>query len=63
MRAYPEIRDVQTRDSHLHLTLAQPMDNAPLVRLLVNAGVDIEEVRKGKNSLEEVFLTLMEEQA
>ena len=63
LRAYPEIRNVQMRDSHLHLTLAQPMDNAPLVRLLVNAGVDIEEVRKGKNSLEEVFLTLMEEQA
>jgi len=63
LRAYPEIRDVQVRNSHLHLTLTQPMDNAPLVRLLVNEGVDIEEVRKGKNSLEEVFLTLMEEQA
>jgi hypothetical protein len=29
---------------------------------LVNAGVQVEEVRRGKASLEEVFLTLMEEE-
>jgi ABC-2 type transport system ATP-binding protein len=63
LRAYPEISDAQVQNSHLRIVLAQPMDNAPLVRMLVNAGVEVEEVRKGKSSLEEVFLTLMEEQS
>jgi hypothetical protein len=30
---------------------------------MVGAGVQVEEVRRGKASLEEVFLTLMEEEA
>ncbi len=34
---------------------------APLIALLVQKGVAIEDVRRGKASLEEVFLTLMEE--
>jgi ABC-2 type transport system ATP-binding protein len=34
----------------------------PLVSLLVHAGAEIEEVRRGKASLEDVFLTLMEEE-
>jgi ABC-2 type transport system ATP-binding protein len=38
------------------------MDVAPLVNLVVSAGVQVEEVRRGKASLEEVFLTLMEEE-
>ena len=36
-------------------------DVAPLVSLLVQAGAAVEEVRKDKGSLEDVFLTLMEE--
>ena len=35
----------------------------PLVRLLVQAGAEVEEVRRGKASLEDVFLTLMEEES
>jgi hypothetical protein len=34
----------------------------PLVRMLVQAGAEVEEVRRGKASLEDVFLTLMEEE-
>jgi ABC-2 type transport system ATP-binding protein len=34
----------------------------PLVSLIVRSGGDIEEVRRGKASLEDVFLTLMEEE-
>ena len=34
----------------------------PLVSLLVHAGAEVEEVRRGKASLEDVFLTLMEEE-
>ena len=33
-----------------------------MVNLLVDAGVAVEEVRRGKVSLEEVFVTLMEEE-
>ncbi len=35
----------------------------PLVRLLVQAGAEVEEVHRGKASLEDVFLTLMEEES
>jgi ABC-2 type transport system ATP-binding protein len=35
---------------------------APLVSLIVSAGAQVEEVRRGNASLEEVFLTLMEEE-
>jgi ABC-2 type transport system ATP-binding protein len=64
LRARPEIAAVRLEqgNSHLLITLAQPLDNAPLVRMLVGAGVEVEEVHKGQSSLEEVFLTLMEEQ-
>jgi len=34
---------------------------APLVSLIVQSGGAVEEVRKDKGSLEDVFLTLMEE--
>ncbi len=44
----------------LTITLHKPISAAPLVRMLVNAGVEIEEVRKTSASLEEVFLNLME---
>jgi len=34
----------------------------PCVRLLVQAGAEVQEVRRGRASLEDVFLTLMEEE-
>jgi ABC-2 type transport system ATP-binding protein len=51
--------DVQ--NDHLFINLREETDTAPLVSLMVGAGVQIEEVRKDKASLEEVFLTLMQE--
>lgn len=62
LRARPEVANVQLHDGQLSLELRGERDMAPLVSLLVNAGVQVEEVRKGKASLEEVFLTLMEEE-
>jgi hypothetical protein len=35
---------------------------APLVSLIVQSAAEVEEVRRGKASLEDVFLTLMEEE-
>jgi ABC-2 type transport system ATP-binding protein len=62
LRARPEVSTVEVHDKRLLIQLRQEMDVAPLVSLMVGAGVQVEEVRKGKASLEEVFLTLMEEE-
>jgi len=62
LRARPEVSAVEMHDSHLLVHLRRETEVAPLVSLIVGAGVQVEEVRKGKASLEEVFLTLMEEE-
>ncbi len=62
LRARPEVAAAVVQNKHLEIDLRQETDTAPLVSLMVNAGVEIEEVRRGKASLEEVFLTLMEEE-
>jgi ABC-2 type transport system ATP-binding protein len=62
LRARPEVSDVETQDRRLLIRLRQDVDTAPLVSMMVSAGVQVEEVRKGRASLEEVFLTLMEEE-
>jgi ABC-2 type transport system ATP-binding protein len=62
LRARPEVSAVEMHDSHLLVHLSRETEVAPLVSLIVGAGVQVEEVRKGKASLEEVFLTLMEEE-
>jgi len=62
IRTRPEVSSAEAEDRRLTIYLTQQMDTAPLVNLLVGAGVQVEEVRKGKASLEEVFLTLMEEE-
>jgi ABC-2 type transport system ATP-binding protein len=62
LRGRPEVTAAHARNEHLVIDLRSSADGAPLVNLLVNAGVQVEEVRRGKASLEEVFLTLMEEE-
>jgi ABC-2 type transport system ATP-binding protein len=63
VRRRPEVAGAELRNGHLELQLRGEAETAPLVSLLVSAGAQVEEVRKGKASLEEVFLTLMEEEA
>jgi ABC-2 type transport system ATP-binding protein len=48
------------QNEHLVIDLREGTSVAPLVSLLVGAGVQVEEVRRGRASLEEVFLTLMD---
>jgi len=62
LRARPEVAAAEVENRHLEIHLCRETDVAPLVSLLVGAGVQVEEVRRGKASLEEVFLTLMEEE-
>jgi ABC-2 type transport system ATP-binding protein len=62
VRARPEVTTAEVHNEHLVIDLREEVDTAPLVSMLVEAGVQLEEVRRGKASLEEVFLTLMEEE-
>ena len=62
LRARPEVAQAELQGGHLTIELRGEDKIAPLVTLIVQAGGEIEEVRRGKASLEEVFLTLMEEE-
>jgi ABC-2 type transport system ATP-binding protein len=62
LRARPDVARVARSNGHLEVELQREMETAPLVTMLVGAGAQVEEVRRGKASLEEVFMTLMEEQ-
>ncbi len=62
LQARPEVHTVEQANNHLLVALNGSPDTAPLVSALIAAGAQIEEVRKGKASLEEVFLSLMEEE-
>jgi ABC-2 type transport system ATP-binding protein len=63
LREQPEVVHAELHNSHLLIELRGENKMGPLVRLLVYAGADVEEVRRGKASLEDVFLTLMEEES
>jgi ABC-2 type transport system ATP-binding protein len=62
LRTRRDVASAEVENGHLTLALAdQDVRMAPIITSLVEAGVQIEEVRRGQASLEEVFLTLMEE--
>jgi ABC-2 type transport system ATP-binding protein len=63
LREQPEVVHAELHNSHLLIKLRGESKLGPLVSLLVHAGATVEEVRRGKASLEEVFLTLMEEES
>ena len=48
-------------NSHVSIDLQRDASVPPLVALLLAEGVQIEEVHRGAASLEEAFLTLVEE--
>ena len=62
LRSRPEVAAVELQNSHLAIELREDTDPAPLVSMAVAQGAQVQEVRRGKASLEEVFLTLMEEE-
>ncbi len=62
LRARPEVAAAQASNGQLSIDLLREAATSPLVSLLVSAGAQVEEVRRGKASLEEVFLTLMGEE-
>jgi ABC-2 type transport system ATP-binding protein len=62
LRDRPGVKLVASSDGRLVLDLGDQVEMAPIVGMLVQAGVAVEEVRKEQASLEEVFLTMMEEE-
>ena len=62
LRTLPEVAAVERSNGHLSIDLARPTEPAPIVSLLVRRGALIDEVRRGRATLEEVFVTLMEEE-
>jgi ABC-2 type transport system ATP-binding protein len=62
LRGLPEVAVVAAGNGRLVLDLVEGAHMAPLVALLVQHGVAVEGVRKEQASLEEIFLTLMEEE-
>lgn len=63
LRAMPDVESAALQDHHLVVHFKQETDSGKLVQFLAGKGVLIDEVRKGKASLEEAFLALLEEQA
>jgi ABC-2 type transport system ATP-binding protein len=61
LRGRPEVAGVHLRDGRLIIDLNRDVEVAPLVSMIVGAGGAVEEVQKETASLEEVFLTLVEE--
>ncbi len=57
----PEVIDLMQKNGDLTLQLVDTANTSPLVNLLTQSNVEIDEVHKGKANLEEAFLALMEE--
>lgn len=62
LRSRPEVAGLDPFEDRLEVTLRGAADIAPLIRLLVERGVEIDEVRRERASLEAAFLALMEEE-
>jgi ABC-2 type transport system ATP-binding protein len=62
LRAMPDVGSVRWENSHVSLQLERGTGVAPLVKMLVGCGVQIEGVHKDEASLEDVFLDLMQEE-
>ncbi len=61
LRQRPEVAGLEAQDHHIVIDLKGDPDTSELVRSLVEAGVQVDEVRKGAASLEEVFIESMED--
>ena len=62
LKGMPDVAGVELQDHHLVVHFTQETDSGKLVQFLAGKGVMIDEVRKGKASLEEAFLALLEEE-
>ena len=59
LKTRPEVVSVEVANDRLLILLRGKVGAAPIVKMMVEQGAQVEEVRKGKASLEDVFLSLM----
>jgi ABC-2 type transport system ATP-binding protein len=62
LRQRLEVAHAELQNSHILIELKGETEIGPLISLIVQSGGEVEEIRRGKASLEDVFLTLMEEE-
>lgn len=62
LERHEKITGIKQHDQHIRIHIQPGFDSSALIPVLVSHGINIEEIRKGKSSLEDVFLTLMEEE-
>ena len=62
LRDRPEVAHAVLQNGNILIELQKEGELGPLVSLIVQSGGEVEEIRRGKASLEDVFLTLMEEE-
>jgi ABC-2 type transport system ATP-binding protein len=62
LRQQASVSQASVENGRLMLVLKDGSEVAPLVSLIVREGGEVQEVRSGQGSLEDVFLTLMEEE-
>lgn len=62
VRARPEVTALHERNNHLVLEVRPGAKVAPIITQFVLGGAQVEEVRKSKASLEQIFLELVEEE-
>ncbi|MGD8405678.1 MAG: ATP-binding cassette domain-containing protein [Anaerolineales bacterium] len=58
LQAHPLVTTIKKQNNHLMIALLTETDTSTLVNILVGAGAQVEELRRSKASLEDVFLTL-----
>nr|MBA4157336.1 ABC transporter ATP-binding protein [Gemmatimonadota bacterium] len=58
--ASPNVADARLEDGGLRIDLRGDVPAAPIVRLIVELGGEVEEVRRSRASLEDAFITLVE---
>jgi len=62
LRARSEVKQVEFQNGRLIIELNGEDKIGPLVTLIVQSGAEIEDISRGGESLEELFLTLMQEE-
>jgi ABC-2 type transport system ATP-binding protein len=62
LRARPEVAEVTATDNALEIVPNGKLDTGPLIPWLIEQGVIIDEVRRETASLEDVYLSLMEDE-
>jgi ABC-2 type transport system ATP-binding protein len=61
LQAHPLVVAAELTERRLIIDLREDASAASLVKLVVDSGAQVEEVRRGRANLEEVFITLMNE--